>query len=100
MTRSGLSTTGSEASWAFDIHRRATIMGLASENLHKSRMSGSLRSADSNPPLFLRHFGRKQDSRARGSDPCDSFSGDVVGRSVCWRTYGKRKATQQRNAAI
>src|SRR5258708_38379127 len=56
--------------------------------------------AASNPPLFLRHFRRKQDSRACGSDPCDSFSGDVVGRSVCRRTDREIKAAEQGHAAI
>jgi len=53
-----------------------------------------------NPPLFLHHFCGKQDSRACGADPCDSFSSDVVGRSVGRRAYRKRKATKQRHATI
>jgi hypothetical protein len=50
--------------------------------------------------LLLHHFRGKQDSRACGSDRCDSVSSDVVGLSVCRCAYRKRKATQQLNAAI
>ena len=56
--------------------------------------------ANSSQFLLLRHFYCKQYSCARGPNPCDPLSGDVIGRAVGRRTYGKRKATEQRNATI